>query len=118
MKKINSIWFGEKIIGTGLIFAAIIPLLLYHASFLFGSGRLFSFFIKGSVAIGTLILVFFIVLLTIELMQDRNINQRYNKTRNSKKELSDHNYECQNCGSRDLEKEDKFCKVCGIRFDK
>jgi len=118
MKKINSIWYGGNILGIGIIFAIVIPLLLYYTSFIFGLKANFSIPIRISIIMGVLILLLFLVLLAIELKQDKRINRLYSKTRNSKIALSNNIFECQNCGNRQIEKDDTFCKVCGIRFDR
>ncbi len=118
MKKINSIWYGGTILGIGIIFAIVIPLLLHYTSFVFGLKENFPMPIRISIIIGVLILLLFLVLLAIELKQDKRINRQYSKTRNSKIALSNNIFECQNCGNRQIEKEDMSCRVCGIRFDR
>lgn len=116
MKKINSISFGGTVIVIGLSFAIVVPILLYCTSLAFKLYPLLSLLIKISIIFGVLILLSYLVLLTIELRQDKKINRFYWKTRNSKIELPDKTFECQNCGSRQVKKDDETCKVCGIRF--
>lgn len=118
MKKINSISYGGAVIAAGISFAAVIPALLYCVSSAFDMKSSFSLLIKISIIIGVLILLFFSVLLAIEMKQDKRINKFYRETRNSKIELPDKTFECQNCGNRQVGMEDTYCKVCGIRFNK
>lgn len=115
MKKINSIGYGAKIVAAGFIFFAIIPALLYLISLLWRSILLINL-AKISILIGILIFSFLIILLTIELNQDKRINLFYQRKRASKMEIADGYYECQNCGNRKLRQRDQQCLICGVNF--
>jgi uncharacterized paraquat-inducible protein A len=118
MKKINSIWYGSVILKSGLLFSLVIPLLLFIISKITGSLEYLSLPIKLSSAIGVSILLFLAILLAIELKQDKRINATYSKNKNTKIELPNGYYECQNCGNQKLRKDEKICPVCGISFSK
>lgn len=93
MKKINSIWYGGTIAVIGLIFSVLIPVVLYCISLLIGFQQIIARISWFSICIGVLTLLFFVVLLTIELRQDKRINIFYSNNRNKKTELSDKTYE-------------------------
>ena len=116
MKKINSINYGGKIIGIGLIIMFVIPGLLIfihtilkHKAILLLSRLLF--------IIGAVILVCFTVHLLIELYQDKKIDKYYSKHRNVKIKLNDGKYECGVCGSRNIDLNDIFCNTCGCKYE-
>ena len=114
MKKINSIWFGSKMIGLGIVFCAGIPLMLYGMSKMWPAVGIFMLSAKISISIGLLILAAFTVILVIELNQDRMINKNYSSKCRCK--ISPTAYECQNCGNKTVIEEDTYCRVCGIKF--
>jgi hypothetical protein len=116
MKKINSIWFGGKIIGVGIVFFIFIPLILFGIEKVLVIGNVLIPLIKISIGIGLFILAVFTGILIIELNQDKKLNSQYYNKRYSKIKLSDANYECQNCGNLKLKKDDKDCNLCGIKF--
>lgn len=84
MKKINSNSYGGSIIGTGLLFLLLIPV---------GLGVLNTMlkfeFIRGvivfSAVVGALIELFAILMLVIELHQDRIIDSYYSENPSSEK---------------------------------
>ena len=113
MKKINSIWYGGKIILTGSILAFVLPLGI----------MLFPLKIKILIAIssisficGIIILVGFSILLAIELHQDKKLNTHYKGQQMKKLKVSENKYECQVCGNREINKYDSSCKICGTNF--
>lgn len=116
MKKINSIGYAHKIIGLAILFLVVIPLCFYYL-FLMFHVELFSTLICISIGIGLIITFFFIVLLIVELKQDKNIDRKYIKIKKKKLALGNGLYECQSCGSRQVTATDKNCGICGIRFD-
>jgi len=116
MKKINSIDYGHKIAFAIILFLMILPALLYLLSMLIRAEWL-SLLIKTTMAIGSTILLFFILLLTIELHQDKKINHYFEKHRNRKLKITNTAYECQACGNRKLRAGDTSCPVCGSRFE-
>ena len=116
MKKINSINYGGKIIGTGLIIGLLIPgILLFINRFVRNYGIAVLAMIL--VAVGTLITVGFFVHLCVELKQDRKINQYYSEHKNVKMKLADGTYECGACGNRIVYKDSSVCNACGCRFE-
>ena len=115
MKKINSIGYAHKILGLAALFLAGIPAFCYLLLCLFHIG-VFSVIMRISFGIGLLILVFFAVLLTIELNQDKAINKKHIALKKTKLIIGNGVYECQSCGNRQVRAEDKECLVCGICF--
>ena len=115
MKKINSIGYGGKIVTAAGIFLIAVPLGLLVLGGIIPSPVLKTC-VYISLAVGTLISLFLIVLLTIELRQDRRMNAYYRKRRHAKIHLGNGKYECQSCGSRNVTAHDSTCKACGIRF--
>jgi hypothetical protein len=116
MKKINSIWYGGKILKLAGIFAAVIPILLYIISILFQEITQICKLAEISAIIGIVIFLFLILLLIVELRQDKKINNFYEQRKNTKIQISDTDYECQNCGSQRVKEKDKFCPACGIKY--
>lgn len=84
MKKINSIDYGGKVIGTGLIFLALIPAVLYALNSFLGS-PLAQTLMYISIGIGAAIEVGFGCVLLIELRQDRIISRHYESNPESAK---------------------------------
>ena len=115
MKKINSIHYGYRIVIAILLFLVILPAMLYVLSMLI-SAEWLSLLIMISMALGSALLLFLILLLIIELHQDKRINRYYEKHRNRKLQIANTAYECQACGNRKLNAGDKSCPVCGSRF--
>jgi hypothetical protein len=116
MKKINSIWYGSKILAAGGSFAVAIPLILYLLYVSITKIDIVLILIKVSISVGILILGLFCLMLAIESKQDKNIDLQYNKVKCQKIQISDNLYECQYCGNQEVKKEDLFCKVCNIKF--
>lgn len=116
MKKINSINYGGKIIGTGLLIGLLIPgILLFINRFVKNSGITISAVILA--VAGALIIIGFFVHLCVELKQDRKINQYYSEHKNVKMKLADGTYECGACGNRIVYKDSSVCNACGCRFE-
>lgn len=116
IKKINSIWFGSRILVAAGVFILVIPFLLYLLDLLMiGNDALWQM-MKVSLAIGILILLIFSIILFIELRQDKRINKMYNKVKYRKMNISKGVYECQYCGNQKVQENDLHCKVCGIKF--
>lgn len=115
MKKINSIGYGGKVIGAGLVFAAVIPSALKLVSLVAGKPVL-PLVSKISLGCGAVILIGFAILLAIELHQDKRLNHYYQNKRNERRALPGNRFECAACGNRDVAAHDTSCPVCGIRF--
>lgn len=117
IKKINSIHYGDKVIGIGLVFMVLLPSLLLWMNGIFGYEFL-KILAKGAFVIGGLILAVFACLLLIELRQDEKMNQYYSEHRNVKVPLKDGKYECGACGNRNVGADSTCCHICGCRFEK
>ena len=116
MKKINSINYGGKIIGVGLMIMFVIPgmlmlinTILNYDVILMLSRLLF--------LIGAVILICFTVHLLIEFHQDKKVDKYYSKHRNVKIKINDGKYECGACGSRNIGPNDDFCNTCGCKYE-
>lgn len=116
IKKINSINYGGKVIGIGLIFMLLIPsvLLLSHKILEY---EFLNIIAKISVVVGLLILLFFSYLLMVELRQDKMIDQYYSNHKKVKVPIVDGNYECGACGNRKIKINSSSCDICGVRFE-
>ncbi len=113
MKKINSIWYGGKVILLGIVLAIVLPIGIMIIPFDFSMLHIISYI---SFTIGVIILVGFSVLLIIELHQDKKLNAYYHSQRIKKLVISEHKYECQVCGNREIKKDDTRCNICGAHF--
>lgn len=115
MRKINSIGYGGRIAAAAGIFLVAVPLtlLILNAILPFPG---FKTWVYVSLAVGALVALSLIILLVIELKQDKKINAYYLGHRNMKMYLGNGAYECQSCGSRDVTAQDTACRVCGIRL--
>ncbi len=116
MKKINSIDYGGKIIGIGLVIGLLIPGILLLINKIAENQRITVVAIALT-AVGALILVGFLIHLFIELKQDKKINQYYSEHKNVKIRLGDGTYECGACGSRAIGGDSHSCNACGCRFE-
>jgi hypothetical protein len=114
--KINSIGYGHKILLAIGICLIIIPICCQVLNSLVNN-IIFSILMNGSLIIGTFILVFFIVLLSIEFRQDKNIIKQYTLNKRTKMALGDGTYECQSCGNRIIKAADAYCGICGTIFN-
>ena len=84
MKKINSIDYGGKVIGIGLVFLIVIPVLLYILN-LYLNSYVIQVVLFVSMGIGFIMEAGYSCLLTIELRQDRLINEYYKENPTSTK---------------------------------
>ena len=84
MKKINSIDYGGNVIGIGLVFLALIPVVLYVLNSFLGSS-LVQTLMYISLGIGAVIEAGFGCVLLIELRQDRIISKHYESNPESAK---------------------------------
>lgn len=116
MKKINSIDYGAKVIGIGLLLMLILPGLLLGINIFLEStyvlfGALFLFLAGAAILIG------FAVLLLIELRQDKKIDTYYSKHKNIRIRLANGKFECGACGSRNVSEDTAICNMCGCKFE-
>ena len=116
MKKINSIGYGHRILGAAAIFLIVIPACLFALSKML----LIRFlpFAEVSLAFGFGILLFLLILLKIELFQDKKKARYFEAHRHTKLALKNGLYECQACGNQQVRPEHKTCAVCGVTFQK
>lgn len=115
MKKINSIGYAHIIVRTALLFLIGIPVPLELLRRVIPC-TLFLFLEKISIFIGLLVAIFLIVLLSIELRQDKVIDGIYQKNKNMRVLLRNGYYECQACGNRQIRFTHTHCPICGIKF--
>lgn len=118
--KLNSTGYGPKILGiVGLLMVGI-PLALvgiYLALGIWGIDASEALVVaKASLITGGVLLGVFVILLAIELAQDRYLDAYYRKKTQSRVRMSDGYFECQSCGHRRIRETDRSCPVCGKAF--
>jgi hypothetical protein len=116
MKKIDSIHYGGRVIGIGLVLLVLIPAVLLIV------GRIshldvLSLVAYFSMVVGALIEVLFFVFLLIESRQDKKIDAYVQSHKRVKITLPDGKYECGSCGNRNVRGLDTECLACGITFE-
>jgi hypothetical protein len=105
-----------KVIG---LFLVLIPVVLYGillASRTGSVGALLLILIHGSFGIGAMVFAVFLALILAEQVQDHFLDIQYQKQRGQKIVLATGQYECQYCGNRRVQANDKTCAVCGKAF--
>lgn len=114
MKKINSIWFGSKIVGLGLLIllAAFIFYIIYSIT----GEEIIKWLYIVSLIVSFIMFSAIVTILLIEFCQDKKINSYFHASRASRIMISNSMYECQNCGNQNVKLSDKNCNMCGIRF--
>lgn len=113
MKKINTIWYGGKVILMGIVFTFAIPFCIRILPL---KSNIIHMFSKISFVLGIIILIGFAIWLAIELHQDKKLNKYYYEHKNTILKIGKDKYECQSCGNRNVRPDDKSCSVCGIHF--
>ena len=119
--KLNSIRYGARALGAIVVLTIGAPVVLYLAYL--GLGRLgyvvgaLLTLMKAAFALGLIALALFIILLLIELGQDRFLDRWYRRHKNEKLALPNGAYECQHCGSQVVRASDRHCPVCGQALD-
>lgn len=116
MKKINSINYGGKVIGVGLMSMLIVPSILQWLNTFFECYYI-SVIANFLFMVGAGILIFFAGLLLIEFQQDKRIDKYYSEHKNIKIELANGKWECGVCGSRAICAESTSCNVCGSKYE-
>ena len=116
MKKINSIHFGGKFIWLMVIFMVIIPGSLWLFNYFF-ENPIISRIIVVSIIMGALLGLLFLIVLSVELNQDKRLNKKYEKMKGCKISLDNNRFECANCGNTHVKAYDKACRVCGQIFN-
>lgn len=116
MRRINSIHYGSRVIGIGLIFLGLLPLALWGVNqWLQNEALITTAYV--SMIIGAAIEIFFFIFLIIESKQDKKIDADYQRHRKMKIPLPNGKYECGNCGNRNVRASDTGCVACGITFE-
>ncbi len=119
--KLNSIHYGARALGVIVALGIAAPAVLYLAYL--GLERLgymvgaLLTLMKAAFALGLIALVLFVILLLIELAQDRSLDRWYRRHENEKLALPNGVYECQHCGSQVVRASDRNCPVCGQSLD-
>lgn len=118
--KLNSINYGDKVIGVVGLLTIVVPLALYGIHLALGflgfpMGGIFAL-AKISLGIGGILLGVFAILMVIEFAQDRYLDAYYSKVSHHKVKLPDGCYECQSCGHQRVREADRGCPVCGETF--
>ncbi len=122
MKRIlNTNTYGAAALLVIGFFLIILPVVCYAGStFLEPSNILARTLLnlaKISAGVGAFLLAAFLILLVVELVQDRTIFRQYLKNRGQKQPLANGLFECQFCGCRMVREFDATCPVCGKRLE-
>ncbi len=99
------------------LFLIVIPLLLSAAGFLLSAVNIQAGILdalrNGSIVVGLILGAGFVMLIVVEQIQDHMIDRAYQRNRSQKLPLPGGGYECQYCGSQEIQARDKYCPVCG-----
>ncbi len=122
MKRIlNTNAYGMKVLLVIGFFLVVLPALFYAGSTFLDPSNVLSRMLldlaKISAGVGACLLAAFLILLVVELVQDRTIFHQYLKNRSQKQLLANGLYECQFCGCRTVREFDATCPVCGKRLE-
>lgn len=115
MKKINSNGYGGKILGCGMLFVLAIPAGLKLIAWVC-KYTVPAVYPGISIGIGSLILLFLVVLLAVELRQDARLHRYYSAQAGRKLSHNKGVFECQSCGNRKVKAGDRSCVICGCLF--
>ena len=74
--------------------------------------------VNVSFLVGGFVLIVFLLLIVIEQIQDHSFDAKVQKLRKYKVLLANGYYECQYCGNRRVQENDKACKVCEKELEK
>ena len=114
MKKISSVGYAHKVLASAfvLLLTAGVTRVLFQ-QFRFPFLRLTAALCALA---GIAILIAFGVLLAVALHQDRRADFLYRQLRLRKLPLAGGRFECQTCGSREVDAQDTHCAACGVHF--
>lgn len=116
-RKLNSINFGPQVLALVVLLMVAVPLILYVSYSILGLFGVhaggFLLALSISIGAGCVLLMLFVLLLTIELVQDYWLDRRYRENRSRKIRISEEYYECQFCGFHQVRESDKSCRICG-----
>ena len=114
---LNSNAYGAKVLLIIGFFLIVLPVMFYAGSTLPGlpmdQEQVLLDLVKVSVSVGVILLAGFIILLVVELVQDKIIYRQYLNQRSKKQPVADGLYECQFCGCTKVHEFDVVCPVCG-----
>lgn len=116
MKKINSINWGGKILGLIVILDAILPFSAFVLSKM-GLRQSSSFLYKIAFGVGGIVTLTAFCILLLELHQDKKVDTYYLLHRKGKRPLTNGNYECEQCGNREVKDIDIYCPICHTQFE-
>jgi len=118
--KINSNRYGGRILALAGIAGIVLPLGLFLGARLLDLSGIENFIplflMKISIAVGATIIGLFILLLTVEFIQDQILDAYYSRNKKHRLPLTNGHYECPYCGARNLSALDKQCPICGKGF--
>ena len=106
---------GTAFIGWGTLLLAI-AFLLYFLQRLIGNNQVLLVAMWISAAAGGIVISTLLVLVFIELRQDKAIDHVYQKNHKTKLRISETYFECQNCGNKKVMEHQTSCPLCGITF--
>ncbi|MCL1796064.1 MAG: hypothetical protein FWG37_04135 [Clostridia bacterium] len=114
MRKINSNGYAGRVIlvGLSLIVLGLVLRAMRKRSIL----PMPLLVVYAPLAIGSVVLLGFGVLLGVELWQDKRLNRYYLGRKRTRIVLENGQYECQSCGYRDTRNMENACPACGAKF--
>jgi hypothetical protein len=108
---------GARILAIAALLIGLAPVLLYASNLIvktFGiDAAVFSTLIWVFVTAGGLLLAALLVLIVAEQVQDHLIDNDYQRRRGQKLRVTGIYFECQYCGNRKVNANDRQCSVCG-----
>lgn len=114
MRKINSIWFGSKIIGLGLLI--LLVSFIFYMIHLIAGEEIIKWLYIASLIVSLIVFSALGTVMLIEFCQDKKAKKHFHEIRATRIMISNYRYECQNCGNQNVKLSDKNCNICGIRF--
>ena len=116
MKKINSVHYGGTVLAVGAVIGVVLPGGLWVLGSCLENKVLF---VARNLcfALGMLVFVLFFLHLAMEFHQDKKIETYYMEHKKIRVPKADGTYECGSCGSRQVTKDDRYCRSCGVVFE-
>ncbi len=102
-------------ISGAIFFLFVIPAISYLLYSITKQSQ-YELFVKISVALGSLVLLFLFILLKIEFSQDKKIDEYFMANNKNRLALKNGLFECQTCGNNQVKPEQKMCIICGTNF--
>ena len=106
MKKINSVHYGGTVLAIGAIIGVLLPGILWGLGICLENKTLF---VARNLCFlfGMLVFGLFFLHLAVEFHQDKKIENYYATHKRIKIPKAEGTYECGNCGSRQVTKDDR-----------